>query len=77
MTFRSGCHLAGHRIDDIHFSRREVTCDCGVVLTVDDEESVILRNEALAEAFRAHRRAMGASQTKAPPAVVAPGRFMR
>jgi hypothetical protein len=74
----SGYHLAGHRVDDISFSRREVTCECAVVLTVDDSESVILRDEALAEAFRAHRRAMGAGQTEAPPvAVVAPGRFMR
>lgn len=75
----SGYHLAGHRIDDIHFSRREVTCECGLVFTVDDDESVILRNEALAEAFRAHRRAMGPSLTESPQTatVVAPGRFMR
>ena len=75
----SGYHLAGHRVDDISFSRREITCECAVVLTVDDNESVILRNEALAEAFRAHRRAMGPSLTESPQVatVVAPGRFMR
>lgn len=73
----SGYHLAGHRIDDISFSRREVICECAAVLTVDDNEDTIIRNEALAEAFRAHRRAMGPGQTEAPPAVVAPGRFMR
>jgi hypothetical protein len=77
LTFRSGCHLTGHRIDDISFSRREVTCECAVVLTVDDNEDTILRNEALAEAFRAHRRAMGPGQTEAAIPVVAPGRFMR
>jgi hypothetical protein len=50
--------LEGHRIDRVRFRDRVVECDCGAVIRCADNESVELRNAALADAFADHRRAM-------------------
>jgi hypothetical protein len=54
-----GYHHIGHRVASVCFTRREAICDCGVVVTVPDDESRLIRDEALAVAFSRHRSAAG------------------
>jgi hypothetical protein len=57
-------HPAGnHRVNVIHFDQGEVECACGKVLVLgppDEEDSVMVRNQDLADLFADHRRAVAA-----------------
>jgi hypothetical protein len=51
-------HLPGHRVANIRFADREARCQCGAVVTAEDDESREVRDASLALAFHEHRREM-------------------
>jgi hypothetical protein len=57
-----GYHLIGHRVEVVRFRDRTVECECGIVIVSEDNESRIIRDAALADAFGAHRRTETAKQ---------------
>ena len=50
-------HTIGHRVASVSFTRGEAVCDCGAMMTAPDDESRLIRDEALKVAFHDHRMA--------------------
>jgi hypothetical protein len=63
---RPPSRLRAHLVESVSFHDRWVVCECGEVLTIDPKigpprpfSSAAARDDAVAEMFRLHRRAVG------------------